>query len=65
MVRTVFARPALPAAARQRCDAPVATPDRDLNEREVASLWSRDRLALRACETRRAAAVAAVDGAVK
>lgn len=56
-------RPTLPAPARQRCDAPVATPDRDLTGREVASLWGRDRVALRACEARRAAAVAAVEGA--
>lgn len=61
-VRTVFHVPALPAEARKRCDAPSAIPPRDLTAAEVAGLWGRDRVALKICETRRAAAVAAVEG---
>ncbi|MCP4561999.1 MAG: hypothetical protein GY873_08690 [Bosea sp.] len=56
-------RPQLPSAARQPCAAPVALPDRNLAAAEVTSAWARDRAALRLCESRRAAAVAAVDGA--
>ncbi len=61
-VKTEFIRPAVPAIARQRCAEPVALPDRDATESEVTSEWLRDRSALRQCETRRAAAVAAIDG---
>lgn len=63
-VQVEFIRPSLPAAARQRCAEPVLSPDRDITEAEVASGWGRDRASLRECESRRAAAVAAVDGAV-
>lgn len=55
------ARPILPAEARLQCDEPAPKPDRDLLAREVLPLWSRDRVALRICERRRAAAVMAVD----
>ncbi len=55
------ARPVLPAEARLQCDEPVPKPERDLFAREVLSLWSRDRVALRICERRRAAAVQSVD----
>ena len=34
------------------CDAPTKIPSRDLTEREVATLWGRDRLALRDCGRR-------------
>ena len=57
VVRTVFLKPELPAEAKIRCPAPVTLPDRDLAEQEAASLWGRDRAALRICEARRAAAV--------
>lgn len=40
-----------------RCPRPEALPDRDLTEREVATLWGRDRLALTDCGRRFAAAV--------
>jgi hypothetical protein len=63
VVKTEFIRPAVPAIARRACDDPVLLPDRDLTEAETTSLWGRDRSALRQCEPRRAAAVAAVDGA--
>jgi hypothetical protein len=56
-------RPQLPAAARQPCAAPVSLPDRDLGAAEVTSAWGRDRANLRVCEGRRAAAVAAIEGA--
>jgi hypothetical protein len=62
VVKLEIVRPQLPATARQTCAAPVALPDRDLAAAEVTSGWGRDRAALRICETRRAAAVAAVDG---
>lgn len=61
MLQTRFERPVLPETARQTCDNPAGLPDRDLTEREVASLWGRDRSALLACEQRRKAAVDAVD----
>lgn len=63
-VKTEFIRPTVPAIARQRCADPVTLPDRDLTEAESTSLWGRDRSALRQCEPRRAAAVAAIDGAM-
>ncbi len=61
-MRTQIIRPAVPALARQPCAAPAALPDRDLTESEATSLWGRDRAALRQCEPRRAAAIAAIDG---
>lgn len=63
-VKTEFLRPAVPAIARQRCAEPVPLPDRDLTEAESTSLWGRDRSSLRQCESRRAAAIAAIDGAM-
>lgn len=57
IVRTVIAIPEIPLEAKIKCPAPVALPDRDLGGQETASLWGRDRTALRVCETRRAAAV--------
>ena len=51
----------LPAVAREACAIPRQLPDRDLSSREVVTNWGADRAALRNCETRRAAAVAAVD----
>lgn len=62
-VRVEMQRPVLPDAARQACADPRQLPDRDLSSREVATNWGADRAALRICETRRAAAVAAVDTA--
>ena len=62
-VRTEFVRPTVPAIARRACDEPVTLPDRDLTEAESTRMWGRDRSALRQCEPRRAAAVAAIDGA--
>lgn len=63
VVKLQIVRPQLPAAARQACAAPVTLSDRELTAVEVTSGWGRDRSALLLCETRRAAAVAAVDGA--
>jgi hypothetical protein len=62
VVKLQIVRPQLPAAARQPCAAPVALQDRSLAAAEVTAAWGRDRAALRICETRRSAAVAAVDG---
>lgn len=62
-IRTELLRPTLPASARTRCDPPSPQPDRDLSAREVSSGWNQDRTALKKCETRRAAAVNAVDAA--
>jgi hypothetical protein len=63
-VKLELIKPTLPVSARKRCAEPVEAPDRDLLEGEATDLWNADRAALRICETRRAAAVAAVDGAV-
>jgi hypothetical protein len=63
-VKVEFTKPELPAASRQPCAKPVVIPDRDITQSEVVSLWGRDSAALETCEARRAAAVAAVDGAV-
>ena len=62
-VKLELVKPELPVAARQHCAAPVSLPDRDMTASEVTTSWGRDRASLRICETRRAAAVAAVDGA--
>ena len=61
VVRTVTTSPAISPEARQPCAKPVAVPDRDLTEKETFTGWNRDRSELVACETRRAAAIAAVD----
>jgi hypothetical protein len=62
ILRTALVERELPAVAIVPCAAPVPLPDRRLGERETADLWGRDRTALRTCETRRAAAVAASGG---
>jgi len=61
-VRTELVRPVAPASARQPCAAPMTLPDRDLTEAEATGSWGRDRANLRQCESRRAAAIAAIDG---
>lgn len=55
--------PTVPPEAAQRCADPVMLPDRRLSEEESTNLWNRDRTSLKACETRRAAAVGAIEGA--
>lgn len=60
-MRVEFVRPELPPIARRPCDRPVTLPDRAISAGEATSFWNRDRSALRECETRRAAGVAAVD----
>ncbi len=40
----------------------MTLPDRDLTEAEATGSWGRDRANLRQCESRRAAAIAAIDG---
>ncbi|MEH3091992.1 MAG: hypothetical protein PGN20_15400 [Agrobacterium cavarae] len=54
------ARPSVPPASRVPC-TPGDLPDRDLNQREVATGWSADRTEIISCDARRAAAVAAID----
>ncbi len=61
-MRTELILPVAPATARQPCPAPVTLPDRDITEAEATGFWGRDRAALRQCESRRAAAIAAIDG---
>ena len=61
LTRTI--KPEAPPIARQPCAAPAVLPDRQLGESEATALWARDRKNLAACEQRRAAAVAAIDGA--
>lgn len=63
-VRTVFTHPSIPALARTPCAAPVSPPDRKLTAGETFDLWSRDRVSLRECETKRRAAVNAIGGAM-
>lgn len=65
VVRTVTIPPALPEAVRTPCDPPVSLPDAALTARQTASLWGRDRTALKTCEARRAAIITAIDGATK
>jgi hypothetical protein len=55
--------PQVPEVARTPCDAPATLPDRAMTAREVASVMARDGAALRQCEVKRAAAVAAIDEA--
>jgi hypothetical protein len=64
VVKLELARPVLPTTARHPCASPVSLADRDLDAAEVTSAWGRDRANLRICEGRRAAAVAAIDGAM-
>ncbi len=61
VIRVFYPTVAIPDSARRPCDRPSELPDRDLTSREVTSKWGADRAALLTCETRRAAAVAAVD----
>ncbi|CAK7257535.1 conserved protein of unknown function [Shinella sp. WSC3-e] len=63
VVRIVEVKATIPDSARQKCAQPVALPDRDMTSGEVTVKWGADRAALLTCETRRAAAVAAVDAA--
>jgi len=63
-VITELIKPGLPSAARKPCAAPSRLPDEGgLSEAQVVSLWGADRVSLKTCETRRAAAVNAVDAA--
>lgn len=61
VVRLEFQRPLLPAVAATPCAAPVQIPDRAITAGETTGLWGRDRVSLRECERRRAAAVDAVE----
>ncbi|MGY5789069.1 hypothetical protein ACXHXM_02060 len=61
MVTVRYLQQVLPPTARTACPRPVALPDRDLTEKEVTSAWGKDRTALIACESRRAAAVATIE----
>ncbi|QCI69268.1 hypothetical protein E8M01_16370 [Phreatobacter stygius] len=61
-MRTVAVSAPVPATARQPC-VPAPVPDRELSAREVTSLWGRDRITIRVCDTRRLLAVDAADTA--
>ncbi|WP_245510969.1 hypothetical protein [Martelella mediterranea] len=64
VVITELVKPVLPEGARDDCAAPSRLPnDGGLSEAEVFNLWAFDRIALKVCEIRRAAAVNAVDAA--
>ncbi|GAA0600182.1 hypothetical protein GCM10008943_14230 [Paenochrobactrum glaciei] len=60
IVRTQISQPNIPAQALKPCDDPVALPDRALSAKELTPLWGKDRAALKECEAKRAALVAAV-----
>ncbi|MEY9717872.1 hypothetical protein ABIA22_000362 [Sinorhizobium fredii] len=60
-IKTVVVPVAVPESARQPCPRPVTLPDRAMTAREVTTGWGADRTALKTCEERRAAAVAAID----
>lgn len=53
-------RPDLPPSLVTPCAAPVALPERALSDQEVEVAWGRDRSALRACASRHAGLVGAV-----
>lgn len=63
VVKLEFIKPQLPASARIRCAKRAQLPDRDLTESKVADALALADANLEICETRRAAAIAAVDGA--
>lgn len=63
VVKLEFVKPQLPASARIRCARRARLPDRDLTENEVTDALALADANLEICDTRRAAAVAAVDGA--
>lgn len=59
-VRVELLRPSLPPAALSSCSPPQLLPQKDLSDAEATRYWARDRAALKACETKRQAAVQAV-----
>jgi len=64
IVITELIKLTLPSEAREPCPPPSSLPDDGgLSEAQVVSLWGADRVNLKTCETRRAAAVNAVDAA--
>lgn len=63
IVRVVEVTATVPDSARQPCPRPTTLLDKDMTSSEVTVKWGADRAALSICETRRAAAVAAVDAA--
>lgn len=58
-MRTQIVTQEPPPVATEPCAPPTTPPDRDLTAREVASFWGADRVELRKCEQKRAAAIAA------
>lgn len=58
----MIVRPDLPAAVKEPCNPPTPLPDRALRQGEVFGAMAKDRTALRACEAKRAGAVAAAEG---
>lgn len=64
VVITELVKPILPSEARKPCPPPSALPEEGgLSEAQVVSLWGADRVNLKTCEARRAAAVNAVGAA--
>ncbi len=56
VVRTQIIERVVPESGRKPCRPPLSLPDRDLTQAEATAFWSKDRLSLRECEQRRAAA---------
>jgi hypothetical protein len=64
VVITRIVVPDVPAVAREPCRRPTAIPQVPrLSQRDAVAIMLRDRAALTECESKRAAAVAAIDGA--
>lgn len=61
VIRTVYVKLIIPAMAKVPCADPVTMPRplRALSDKETGDGWATDRAALRICEQRRRAAVAA------
>lgn len=60
IVRTQLVVPELTAAQRSECLRPVVIPKRALTEKDVVSLWGRDRRELVVCGARHKSTVATI-----
>lgn len=54
-------KPDLPPSLTATCAAPTRLPERQLSDQEVEVYWGRDRSALRACQSKHAGLVSAIE----